>query len=405
MADTSNRRREPKGIPTGGRFARGNGGGMDVSDLDAPEPAFDPKHLTDDDILALRHAKGADLNAALALDEPNVDRRLAFNPNLGWDDLNALRDRQTDDAARRHVLDGMCMNPATAGHHMELLAETKRLPAADRRMAWTCLAKNTRLDPEAGARIALDMGTTRAYIPVAETLAGNPNLTDETLAQLVLKFPEDSYLLHRVISNPAAGDGALIAAANHSRDGFDVEEAWSRVGDVRRLADVDVRREPVSRGLARNRTLPDAAGLKAMIGEGPVDPDLARGIAHAPAADASVLIRLTRACTRNARVQTEILRAPACDDFVRCALGSTSEDPGIRQVSWNSVRDPNGLGLADLSDKASLIGVCANPHMTEAVAGEVARKAGAAAATRLKDNAALPEEFRRGLVAAAGRDA
>lgn len=378
---------------------------MDASDLVAQEPAFDPKHLTDDDILALQHAKGAELEAALALDEPNADRRLAFNPNLGWDDLNALRDRQTTDAMRRHILNGMCANPASEGHHMELLDEIKRLPAADRRMAWTCMAQNPRLDPKAGAGIATGLGTTRAYIPVAETLAGNPNLTDETLAQLVLKFPEDTYLLHRVISNPAAGDNALIAAANRSRDGFDVEEAWSRVADVRRLADADMHSEAVRRGLARNRTLPDAAGLKAMIGDGPVDPDLARGIAHAPAADASVLIRLTRACTRNARVQTEILRAPACDDFVRCALGSTSEDPGIRQVSWNSVRDPNGLGLADLSDKASLIGVCANPHMTEAVAGEVARKAGAAAATRLKDNESLPEEFRRGLVAAAGWDA
>lgn len=34
MADTSNRRREPKGIPAGGRFAGGNGGGADASDLD-----------------------------------------------------------------------------------------------------------------------------------------------------------------------------------------------------------------------------------------------------------------------------------------------------------------------------------------------------------------------------------
>lgn len=34
MADTSNRRREPKGIPVGGRFAGGNGGGADASDLD-----------------------------------------------------------------------------------------------------------------------------------------------------------------------------------------------------------------------------------------------------------------------------------------------------------------------------------------------------------------------------------
>lgn len=405
MTNVKDRRREPKGIPTGGRFANENGGGMDASDLDEQEPAFDPKHLTDDDILALRHAKGAELEAALALDEPNVDRRLAFNPNLGWDDLNALRDRQTTDAMRRHILDGMAANPASEGHHMELLDEIKRLPAADRRMAWTCMAQNPRLDPKAAARIAVELGTTRAYIPVAETLAGSPRLTDETLAQLVLKFPEGTYLLHRVISNPAAGDGALIAAANRSRDGFDVEEAWSRVGDVRRLADADMRDEAVRRGLARNKTLPDAAGLKALIGEGPVDPDLARGIAHAPGADASVLTHLARACTRNTRVQTEILRAPACDDFVRCALGTTSEAPEIRQVSWSTMRDPNGLGLADLSDKASLIGVCANPHMTEAVAGEVARKAGAAAATRLRDNEALDEGFRRGLVAAAGWDA
>ncbi|KAB5968712.1 hypothetical protein GA578_10030 [Bifidobacterium adolescentis] len=115
--------------------------------------------------------------------------------------------------------------------------------------------------------------------------------------------------------------------------------------------------------------------------------------------------RLARACTRNARVQTEILRASACDDFVRGALGTGSEDPGIRQVSWSTMRDPNGLGLADLNDRPSLIGVCANPRMTEAVAGEIVRKAGAAAATRLRDNESLPEEFRRGLVAAAGWDA
>lgn len=63
------------------------------------------------------------------------------------------------------------------------------------------------------------------------------------------------------------------------------------------------------------------------------------------------------------------------------------------------MRDPNGLGLADLSDRPSLIGVCANPRMTEAVAGEIVRKAGAAAATRLRDNESLPEEFRRGLAA------
>lgn len=130
MRDGKGNNHKAAGRPDGGQFDRKAGQGSD-DDLDMV-PAFDPKHLTDDDILALRHAKGAELEAALALDEPNVDRRLAFNPNLGWDDLNALRDRQTTDAMRRHILDGMCANPASAGHHMELLAEIKHLPAADR---------------------------------------------------------------------------------------------------------------------------------------------------------------------------------------------------------------------------------------------------------------------------------
>ena len=34
MADVSDRRREPKGIPTGGRFAQEDGGRSDASDLE-----------------------------------------------------------------------------------------------------------------------------------------------------------------------------------------------------------------------------------------------------------------------------------------------------------------------------------------------------------------------------------
>ncbi len=124
---------------------------------------------------------------------------------------------------RRHILNGMAANPAFEGHHMELPNEIRR-PAA-RRMASTCMAKNPRLDPKAGARIAVELGTTRAYIPVAETLAGNPRLTDETLAQRALN-PEGTDLPHRVISNPAAGDNALIAAANRSR----ITSTWRRRG-------------------------------------------------------------------------------------------------------------------------------------------------------------------------------
>lgn len=42
MTDVNDRRREPKGIPTGGRFAKGNEGGSDVSDLLEEEPAAIP---------------------------------------------------------------------------------------------------------------------------------------------------------------------------------------------------------------------------------------------------------------------------------------------------------------------------------------------------------------------------
>ena len=123
MRDGKGNNHKAAGRPDGGQFDRKAGQGSD-DDLDMV-PAFDPKHLTDDDILALRHAKGAELEAALALDEPNVDRRLAFNPNLGWDDLSALReftveagrpDTITADklhVLRAHRVDRISVNPQT----------------------------------------------------------------------------------------------------------------------------------------------------------------------------------------------------------------------------------------------------------------------------------------------------
>lgn len=42
MTDANDRRREPKGIPTGGRFAKGNRGGSDASDLVEETPASIP---------------------------------------------------------------------------------------------------------------------------------------------------------------------------------------------------------------------------------------------------------------------------------------------------------------------------------------------------------------------------
>ena len=47
MVDVGNRRREPKGIPTGGRFAGENGGGLDASDLEAEDTAVVVEDLPD----------------------------------------------------------------------------------------------------------------------------------------------------------------------------------------------------------------------------------------------------------------------------------------------------------------------------------------------------------------------
>lgn len=47
MVDVGNRRREPKGIPTGGRFADENGGGSDASDLEAEDTAAVVEDLPD----------------------------------------------------------------------------------------------------------------------------------------------------------------------------------------------------------------------------------------------------------------------------------------------------------------------------------------------------------------------
>ena len=56
MTDANDRRREPKGIPTGGRFAKGNGGGSDASDLVEETPASIPDAADIRDTPASREA-------------------------------------------------------------------------------------------------------------------------------------------------------------------------------------------------------------------------------------------------------------------------------------------------------------------------------------------------------------
>ena len=80
MADVSNRRREPKGIPTGGRFADEMGGAADASDLDQASDPFEENGLEglpgDAKTMArIMAARGGD----------QVYRDLAkYNEAIGW---------------------------------------------------------------------------------------------------------------------------------------------------------------------------------------------------------------------------------------------------------------------------------------------------------------------------------
>ena len=46
MTDVSDRRREPKGIPTGGEFAKENSGAADAADLEEAAPNARPTSTT-----------------------------------------------------------------------------------------------------------------------------------------------------------------------------------------------------------------------------------------------------------------------------------------------------------------------------------------------------------------------
>ena len=398
MADTSNRRREPKGIPTGGRFAAERSGGSDASDLTEEPSAPTPRRLTDDDKLALCRVDGKELKNLLALREPDIDRVLAYNPNVGWDGLNDLHDRQTTDMMRRHILNGMCTNPSSAGHLDELFDRAAALKASDRRMALTCMAKNPMLDPATAARILDKCGKGRAWLDTVDALASNPNTSDETLGQIAMRHPADRLILHAVIGNPNAGDGALLAAGNRTDDRLDRMEAYQR---LRRLPDgLDPERldpdSPERRGLEHNPNLMDTRRL-AEAATRPMDPRDAVAIVRAPNANAAILRTMAENQPRNPHVQMEILRSPACDDTVRLTVARCSESDPARQTAWRTMRNPAVFDRADVSDRMTLMGVCANPNMTEAAALDLRRRAGNRATIRLKDNPALPEEFRRAL--------
>ena len=76
MADTGNRRREPKGIPTGGRFAKRNGGSADASDLGKAETP-DPEALRSSVLAVARKALVARIGRrALIFDDLDIEARV-----------------------------------------------------------------------------------------------------------------------------------------------------------------------------------------------------------------------------------------------------------------------------------------------------------------------------------------
>ena len=78
MTDANDRRREPKGIPTGGRFAKENGGGSDASDL---ERAEEPVRIPDKDhIVDTPASRAALLDMARAMS--------SWNGECDWSDAS-----------------------------------------------------------------------------------------------------------------------------------------------------------------------------------------------------------------------------------------------------------------------------------------------------------------------------
>ena len=76
MADTADRRREPKGIPTGGRFTKGNGGSADASDLGGMD-ASDPEVPRASVMAAARKALVARAGRrALIFDDLDIEARV-----------------------------------------------------------------------------------------------------------------------------------------------------------------------------------------------------------------------------------------------------------------------------------------------------------------------------------------
>lgn len=176
------------------------------------------------------------------MDDPRIDRRLAFNPNMDWEGLTALLDRQPTRADRLHVFNGMCMNRASADRLADLYERSRKLPAADRRMAWTCMAKNRRLDPHVAHRMALALGTGRTTgdASIAATLACNPNTAGETLALLADKYPDDRYLLALVIDNPNVTDFERRLVAGGTADPATRQWAWRSMSEPESLMKADV---------------------------------------------------------------------------------------------------------------------------------------------------------------------
>ena len=401
MPDVSKRRRVARGTPHGGEFADEDHGASDDSDLEVgPVPAGpDPVHLTDADTLMLERARGADLQRALDMDDPRIDRRLAFNPNMDWEGLNALLDRQPTRADRLHVFNGMCMNRASADRLADLYERSRKLPAADRRMAWTCMAKNRRLDPHVAHRMALALGTGRTTgdASIAATLAYNPNTAGETLALLADKYPDDRYLLALVIDNPNANDYALLMAANRTDDNLARMEAWSRIKDVHRLEEADMSDEWVVRGIRANDDLPhDPDELRRLAVKagmaGDRDPELAVALAKHPDADGRTLGELAH--WNNPFVQDAVLNNPNVTDSERRLVADNTADPATRQWAWRSMTEPESLMKADVTDRDTLIGACLNPHIDERAATRLARDGGGVAVGYLRDNETLDPVFR-----------
>ncbi len=190
----------------------------------------------------------------------------------------------------------------------------------------------------------------------------------------------------------------MSESSDAAGDGNTRMETWAHVDDIRALKDADTGDEWTMRGIRANENLAigaDELHRLAVKAHGPKRKDSGLAVAVAKYPDTSWrTLNMMGGEWNNPRVQYAVLDHPNTSDLTRVMIGARAVEPGVRQWAWRTMRDPENLMEADVTDRHTLIGACLNPHIDERAAYRLARDGGDVTVGYLRDNEALDPVFR-----------